>query len=462
MSAYRRGLITALALAAVVVIVSRGAPSRASSPAAPSPPPIKHVWTIMLENEDLASTAAVDLLAGSAYLTHTLASRGALVPNYFGTGHSSADNYIAMLGGQGPTENSKGDCSDDSVVGGAYDHSAYGFDADGQALGAPAAIAAGNAGCVYAADVPTLVDQLKAAKLTWRGYMEDIDASPTRLRTTCQAARWASQLNAPPGAPTKAHDDYKRKHDPFEYYHSITGLNPASGTNYDTPGHTPAADCDANVVPMARIFDDLKSEKTTPAFSYITPNQCNDGHDDTPFCSDGTTVGGVTQIDKFLPTIVDPILASPAYAHGGLLIITFDEGTEGFACCGEKTSPNLKPGDDNGGEGGFGTEPVPASRGGGQVGAVMLSPFIAPNTVSPDCYNHYSWLHSMEDVFHLTPQRTRIPGSDGRGHIGYAGSLGDGVIPTMVGGQVIPCTSPATFGPDVFTNPPPHRGGDAD
>lgn len=434
-------LRAALGLVLLGLPLLSAAPARADTT---SPPPVKHVWTIMLENSDLATTAAQDAVQGSAYLSRTLASRGAFVPNYFGTGHSSLDNYLAMLAGQGPTEDTKGDCSNDVVVGGDQLHST--FDADGQALGRPADVAAGHAGCVYAADVPTLVDQLKAKGLTWRGYMEDIDGSPASLRTTCQAARWAGQLNAAPGTPTLAHNDYKRKHDPFEYFHSITGTQPASGTSADTPGHAPSPDCDANVVPLRHLFDDLRSEDTTPAFSYITPNQCHDGHDNP--CSDGTT-GGVAEIDSYLPSLVDPILASPAYADGGLLVITFDEGVEGFACCGEKTSFNLAPGDDNGGEAGVGTEPVPATRGGGQVGAVMLSPFIAPGTVSASCYNHYSWLRSMEDLFRIGPTAA-IPGSDHAGHIGYAGALGDGVVPTMVNGSVVPCASPAAFGSDIF------------
>src|SRR5205085_6195735 len=65
-------------------------------------PPVKHVWTIMLENSDLVETLGVDATQGSSYLSQTLAPMGAFVPNYFGTGHSSLDNYIAMVGGQGP------------------------------------------------------------------------------------------------------------------------------------------------------------------------------------------------------------------------------------------------------------------------------------------------------------------------------------------------------------------------
>ena len=39
--------------------------------------------------------------------------------------------------------------------------------------------------------------------------------------------------------------------------------------------------------------------------------------------------------------------------------------------------------------------------GGGKVGAVVLSKFIKPGTVSRQAYNHYSQLRSFEDLFGL-------------------------------------------------------------
>jgi hypothetical protein len=45
--------------------------------------------------------------------------------------------------------------------------------------------------------------------------------------------------------------------------------------------------------------------------------------------------------------------------------------------------------------------------GGGRIGTVLLSPFIAPGTTSAQGYNHYSLLRSIEDMFGLP-------------HLGYA------------------------------------------
>ena len=73
------------------------------------------------------------------------------------------------------------------------------------------------------------------------------------------------------------------------------------------------------------------------------------------------------------------------------------------------------------------------TTGGGDTGSVLISPFIAPGTVSGVAYNHYSWLRTMEDLFAVGKSS---PGLDGKGHIGYAAQPGL-----------------APFGGDVFTNP---------
>jgi hypothetical protein len=413
-----------LRVVAALVLATGSVALAAPTSAAAAHPPIKHVWTIVLENSDLVETLGTDVTLGSSYLARTLAPMGAFVPNYFGTGHSSLDNYIAMVGGQGPTPQTQGDCSDDAVVGGDYEHSR--FDVDGQALGTPAAIAAGQAGCVYAADVPTLSTQLTEHGKTWRTYAEDVDGSPATLRSTCQAARWASRTNAAPGAQPVAFNDYKRKHDPLVYFHSVTGLEPGSGA--------PSAEYDANEVGLGRLPQDLASIATTPNWSFIVPNQCNDGHDSP--CRDGRP-GGVQQADEFLRTWVPRITGSPAFADGGLLIVTFDEGSEALACCNEVTSPNLPPNKDNG----FAAPPSALTKGGGQVGAFLVSPYITPGTVSPLSYNHFSYLRSMEDLFDLGPTAF-APGSDGAGHLGYAGRQGGSTA-----------NAPTSFGADVFTNP---------
>jgi hypothetical protein len=191
-------------------------------------------------------------------------------------------------------------------------------------------------------------------------------------------------------------DQYATRHNPFVYFHSIIDDQ---------------ARCDANVVPLSRLKGDLAARSTTPSYSFITPNLCHDGHDEP--CVDGQP-GGLVSADRFVKQWVPRILRSPAYADGGLVIVTFDEAAQhdADACCGEVQGPNTP---NNGG-------PTPGT-GGGRVGAVFLSKYIKPGTVSKQQYNHYSMLRSVEDMF-------------GLGHLGYAGAAG--LRP---------------FGGDIFTNP---------
>jgi len=376
--------------------------ARAAEPAAPPAP--GHVFIIVLENEGYHVTFGP--ASPAAYLKG-LAKQGALLSNYYGIGHFSLDNYIAMISGQGANPVTQSDCQSFT------EFVQTGMAADGQAVGS---------GCVYPASVQTIADQLAAKGLTWKAYMEDMGNVPTRESATCG--------HPAIGAPDMTHravigDQYATRHNPFVYFHSII----------DTPS------CVANVVALPALATNLKSAATTANYVFISPNLCHDGHDggeDGRKCVDGEP-GGLVSADKFLAETVPQILASPAFKQDGLLIVTFDEADidakfdkasntvklevgDASACCDEQAGPNLKPGDKV-----FGNLPDQgpgvAGPGGGRIGAILVSPFIRPGTVSDTPYNHYSLLRSVEDIFGLD-------------HLGYAGQAG---------------LKP--FGADVFTGP---------
>jgi hypothetical protein len=73
-----------------------------------SPPPIRHVWVIMLEN----SGYATNFTDGSSdpYLSRVAVTQGVTIPNYYGIGHESLDNYIAFASGQAPNPQTQDDC----------------------------------------------------------------------------------------------------------------------------------------------------------------------------------------------------------------------------------------------------------------------------------------------------------------------------------------------------------------
>ncbi len=102
------GIVVAALLAVTVVPDSDGA---APHIAPTHPPRYSHVAVLVLENHDYRSI--IDS-PSSPYLTG-LASRSALATNYFGVGHPSLPNYLAMTGGS--TFGLSGDCGSCTVEG---------------------------------------------------------------------------------------------------------------------------------------------------------------------------------------------------------------------------------------------------------------------------------------------------------------------------------------------------------
>src|SRR5437764_14048729 len=87
--------------AALVLAVVLASLAPAAHSASAALPPIKHVWIVVLENQDYATTFGNGSKA--PYLATTLRSQGQLLTHYYGTGHESLDNYITMVSGQPPT-----------------------------------------------------------------------------------------------------------------------------------------------------------------------------------------------------------------------------------------------------------------------------------------------------------------------------------------------------------------------
>jgi hypothetical protein len=375
------------------------------------------------------------------------------------------------VSGQAPTPSTNDDCialaslSHPPVVGGFTDVTPGGDTTDpasfpGQVVGD---------GCVYPAPTATshgartIGDQLDAVgdddergdddeqgrgdddsdrQVRWRAYAEDMGNDPARDYGTPDPLGGTDCAHAPVGGvdhsnSAEAADQYATRHNPFVYFHSVID---------------DSARCDAHVVPLGNVtvgangqpdvfrghfYQDLQDERTTPAFMFVTPNLCNDGHDGT--CA-GTNVegghqGGLVGADLWLKHWMPMIFASPAYQSGELLVVlTFDEGaaTDARACpaanqadCGSPTGPNVSNPGFSPILGLFGLQTPPTTTfvypGGGQIGAVLFNArFIQPGTVNDTgYYNHYSALRSYEDILGI-----RRGGDDGLGHLGYAGRAG--------------------------------------
>src|SRR5580658_941545 len=96
-------------LVALLAMLCGSTACLAAPSAKPGTAPVRHVFVIMLENESYAVTFGQSSLA--PYLAHELPKQGALLPNYYGIGHYSLDNYIAMISGQAPNPATQDDCT---------------------------------------------------------------------------------------------------------------------------------------------------------------------------------------------------------------------------------------------------------------------------------------------------------------------------------------------------------------
>ena len=351
------------------------------------PGQVKHVWLIILENKSYDATFTG--LNQNSYLWRTLPSQGVLLKNYYGTGHFSQDNYISLVSGQAPQQDTQSDCgvenydfgSNSSIV---TKHNAnYGQVASLANAAQPSGANAPNGtnGCTYPAGAPTLFNQLDAAGYKWKGYAQDLGNQPNREDARCGGPGTAA--NNPTTNPTftsatlahplptgvlsftgaQPNDQYVAKHFPFPWFHSLIGDGTAHSAGLTTPVQG-GTDCDSAHIanldnPTTGLYHDLQKSSTTPAFSWITPNNCSDAHDaickgnnlSGSFTSGGQPIyqpgtpnpesappknytGGLYASDLFLQYYIPMIEKSPAFKDGGLIDITFDEANPPFTYSG--------------------------------------------------------------------------------------------------------------------------------
>jgi phosphatidylinositol-3-phosphatase len=329
-------------------------------------PAIQHVFVIMLDDQPYAPVFGPE--SAAHYLADTLEPKGALLVRYYAVAHAQLANTIALLSGQGPTPQTAQNCP-------TYAPIAPGTTgAQGQVIGS---------GCIYPSGTPTLFSQLGAKHLSWRAYIQGIDEGSGAPEACAHPALGAADPSA--ATPAPAGQSYATWLNPFVYFSALTG----------------APACAADDVGLSQLQPNLSNPSATPDFAYIAPDLCDDGNP-TP-CAPGAPAG-LGPADAFLQRVVPKILASAAYKQNGLLVITVDQAPssgplkDSSSCCGQPQFPNL-PAAGNG----------LAPEGGGQVGALLLSPFIKTHAVSQEPYNHFSLLRTIEDLFGLS-------------HLGYAGA----------------------------------------
>ena len=272
-------------------------------------PPIKHVFVIMLDGQGY--TQSFGAPSSDPYLAKTLRDQGELINDYYGVASSPLANEIALISGQGPTEDTAQDCP-------VYtDIAATGKGADNQVLGN---------GCVYPEATTTLPDELTDNGDTWGAYIQGIDQGPAGQPTSC---RYPTAGQPDPNQTVQADDPYVTWRNPFVYFGSLTGNT---------------TECQQDDVGLTQLAKALKKVYTTPNFTYIAPDPCDDGSEEP--CTPGAPAG-MGPADTFLKTVVPEIEKSPAYKADGLIVITFDQAPQSgpdaddSSCCDQPTFPNL-------------------------------------------------------------------------------------------------------------------------
>ncbi len=324
-------------------------------------PAIKHVFVIMLSDEPYAATFGPESTA--PYLSRTLEHRGVLLARYYAVAHGQLANGVALLSGQGPTRATAANCP-------TYTPVTPGTVAgEGQVLGE---------GCVYPASTPTLPGELEVKRRTWRAYVQGLGEAGGSPPCGHPVLGQADPTSASP-PPASSSATFRN---PVVYFEGLAS----------------APTCASEDTGLAALSGDLQSAKRTPSLSLIIPDRCHDG---SPGPCPGGAAGGLPAANGLLEQVVPKILSSKAYREDGLLVITTDEApsagpfADSSSCCGEPRFPNL---------------PAPTGlaaslppEGGGQVGALLLSPFVKPQAIDQEPYDHFSLLRTIEDLFALKP-----------------------------------------------------------
>ena len=325
-------------------------------------PHLDHVFVIMMENHGYSQIVGNP----NAPFANQYAKSANSTMNYFAVGHPSSTNYLEIVGASnfgvrsdnapdwhsgtcspnlGPTPYTTTDFPSSAnvcpIAGEGTDAATPAIDLTNECPNpsvtdpCPPGLVSVDGRAIPAAHTvgKTIGDQLAERGLRWKSYQESLPASGAD--GIAYSDGFFTNLSTIPdslggsGAFVKL---YAAKHNPFVYFKSVQ------------EGHDPNNSL-ANVVGFegkGGLYDDLSSGRL-PAFSLISPNQCNDQHgrgNAGAQCAfdpvtDGSQAGLnpalISVGDLTLRTIVKAIHNSPAWERGRNAIVTvWDENDYSF------------------------------------------------------------------------------------------------------------------------------------
>ena len=264
-------------------------------------PPIKTVFVIMMENHGWAS---IKDSTNAPFINNVLLPQASYCEQYYEPTNFTASlpNYLWLESG-----------------------SAFGLTGtDTNCYSPPAIWSVG--------ETNHLSTLLQNAGISWRSYQECIAGNVVPLSNDgCYVVR----------------------HNPFVYFHDVTGTNDP---------HYPYG------IVHNRPYSELGRDLTNNAvarYNFITPGGCTDMHNSCPPLNNP-----VLQGDSWLASEVPKILDSPAYLDNGALFIIWDDA---------------------------GAPRIP-------IGLIVLSPLAKGGSyVSTNRYTHSDTLRTFEDIFGVQP-----------------------------------------------------------
>ena len=328
-------------------------------------PRYDHVIIIIAENKGFSEIIGNNADAPNL---NALASKYGLATNFYGEVHPSEGNYVALLGGD-----TFGIHDDDAWYCQPGQHVRFCDKADVTGYSS------------HMVGARSLMDQLQDAKLSWKGYFEDIPAPGSMVIYDPGPER---------GDPKRPASLYASKHNGFLNFDRVRG-DPHIAEK---------------IVPLKQLTDDLAGG-TLPSYAQIVLNQCDEMHglhgENVPSdCAldrnkPETAHHVIRRGDTAIGAIVDQILKSSVWSstRNMAVVVTWDEddrdtvGAQG--CCG------FEPGSS-------------ANFGGGHIATIVITNHGPRGVTDPMPYNHYSLLRTCEEAFGMT-EYLGFAGADDKG-----------------------------------------------
>jgi protocatechuate 3,4-dioxygenase beta subunit len=153
----------------------------------------------------------------------------------------------------------------------------------------------------------TLVDELHSAGIPWKSYMESMPSN-------CFTSVTSNGL-------------YDPNHNPFHYFKQYTGSSGwCSNGNLGSEGVVP--------YPGSSGLVSALDGSNAPDFVFLVPNDCDEMHGGVSACANSSNSQLIKAGDTWLSSNLAPVLNSTWFQQNGIVIITWDEGSDSSGCCG--------------------------------------------------------------------------------------------------------------------------------